>query len=113
MACFDLDRISPMAMPAKNTATIVTPIIAALCGGLLTAHSCLAKSSWSRLSILESPFKQEMVLETRVRVSRFLRQGLFQCCAGTRNRELRGQRTARFLESFQQPQQIDVAKSFQ
>ena len=44
------------AMPAKKTAMIVKPIFAPFCGGeLLTPHSCLSKSSQSRLVILESP----------------------------------------------------------
>jgi hypothetical protein len=40
-------------MPTKNAAIIIS-IIMPFCGELeLTPHSCLSKSSWSRLVILE------------------------------------------------------------
>jgi hypothetical protein len=50
LACFVLDTISPMPMPTKNTAIIISTVMP-LCGDLeLTPHSCLSKSSchvWS------------------------------------------------------------------
>jgi hypothetical protein len=55
-------------MPTKNTATIVIkPIIALFCGGLLTD---LAKSSWSRLSILISFYPGDDFDKRALRVPR-------------------------------------------
>jgi hypothetical protein len=45
-------------MPAKNTATIIS-IVIPFCGDLeLTPHSCLSKSFWSRLVILDLPWQE-------------------------------------------------------
>ena len=43
------NRMSPMAIPTKNTTTNATLIMPPFRGGPgLTPHSCLSKSSWSR-----------------------------------------------------------------
>jgi hypothetical protein len=69
-----------MPTPAKNTATIIS-IAMPFCGDLeLTPHSCLSKSSWSRLVILEISSWQEMTDcgQRAPGVPRSLKQGLFQ-----------------------------------